>query len=893
MRNLNRLSQQFFKLIWRLVSTFPRATVAVAAILALCSALFSFLYLGLNSDQDRLVSPEAPFHKRYLAHIKNFGDQEYLYVVILTGETEDGMRRAEQFAEVLAGRLKKSPELIHAIYYRLSTNDLGPGALYYASLKELKTLTETITFLAPPIKAWLQDGSISDLLNSISNLLETGPSALAGADPELSARFLGKLSDFTQTIENELAGSKEDSDLLQVGLDETRYFFTANKRLLVMKILPDKNFSTLDVIGKPLEAVRTALQETRKEFPDVQAGLTGRPVLQADEMRTTNQDMTRASIIAVIVVAVMFIIFLHGWLRPLLIVVTLLMATAWTFGFALITVGELNLLSIVFVLVLVGIGVDFGVHIVTRYVESGNAGMNVEDSIRISLLRTGPGVLLGCLTSVCAFYAVLGSEFRGLAELGLIGGTGVLFCLIAMVTVLPALLLLTGKRSLFAKLKPRVIRMRFLERVSSHPLILLMFLAAVSLASLPGLFETTFSYNLLKLQAKGLEAVEYENILINDSDESTWYAIFTAPSLERVKQLVNRIEKLPGVGSVESILQYIPEKQKEKAELLHQASQALKGIDVSQEDRAPVDASRLIESLDRLSLKMEDLEEKLFAAGAKNELAVISQAIKNLQDSVGILKKDPSSAQRLGGLQKKLYEDLVKSLGKLESLLQSEGVTPQDLPPAIRHIFVGKDGRFQIKVNPNENVWEFDKLNQFVSRLRTIDPEVSGVPVGVLESARLMRRTFLSAAGITLILVSLLLWFASGSLTAVMLTLLPLGVSILWLLEFMGLIGLNFNLANFFAIPILIAIGVDGGVHFLARWKELEGRESLFSTTTPTAVTLSFMTTMIGFGGLLFAHHRGLASLGAVMVLGSLFGALSCLLVLPAILKLLLRSFFK
>ncbi len=123
-----------------------------------------------------------------------------------------------------------------------------------------------------------------------------------------------------------------------------------------------------------------------------------------------------------------------------------------------------------------------------------------------------------------------------------------------------------------------------------------------------------------------------------------------------------------------------------------------------------------------------------------------------------------------------------------------------------------------------------------------------------------------------------------------LLTLLPLGVGMVWLLELMGWFGLNFNLANFFAIPILIAIGVDGGVHFLARWKELDGRGGLFYTSTPTAVSLSFATTMIGFGGLLLAHHRGLASLGGVMVLGSLTGMLACLLVLPAALKLFGRS---
>jgi uncharacterized protein len=181
--------------------------------------------------------------------------------------------------------------------------------------------------------------------------------------------------------------------------------------------------------------------------------------------------------------------------------------------------------------------------------------------------------------------------------------------------------------------------------------------------------------------------------------------------------------------------------------------------------------------------------------------------------------------------------------------------------------------------------------------LRRVDPDVSGVPVGVLESARMMHRTFLFAAALTIVLVVLILWLYSRSFHYVFLTLLPLGTSMLWLLEIMGWFGLDFNLANFFAIPILIAIGVHGGVHLLARSGELlfqpggalPDRKGLFHTSTPTAVALSFATTMIGFGGLLFAQHRGLASLGGVMVLGSLMGMLACLLVLPPALKLMER----
>jgi predicted RND superfamily exporter protein len=149
------------------------------------------------------------------------------------------------------------------------------------------------------------------------------------------------------------------------------------------------------VIGEPLAAVRQAIEAMRGDFPDLTVGLTGRPALQADEMETTNRDMTRAAIIAVLLVGVLFMIVLHGWLRPFLVLLSLAMATAWSFGFATVTVGELNLLSVIFALVLVGIGVDFGIHVVMRYVEAHGKGLGVEDSVRASLFRTGPGVHSG------------------------------------------------------------------------------------------------------------------------------------------------------------------------------------------------------------------------------------------------------------------------------------------------------------------------------------------------------------------------------------------------------------------------------------------------------------------------------------------------------------------
>lgn len=888
--------------LWRLVRRYPGVIIISGLGLALISTLVSVFFLHLNSNQDSLVSPSVPFQKRYLEHLENFGDQEYLFAVIQTGGTEEGKKRATEFAERLNTLLQKQPDLIQAVYYRISPRDLGDGALLFASPEEALKLTRMISFLAPFVDQWVRDGSLVGFFSMVAELLggrstEDGGQGTVDMDPALLGQALGFLEGLLGNVDETLSGKKPGGSLFDLSRGRGEYFFTASGRLLVMRILPAKDFGALDVVGKPLAALREALETTCADFPDLAVGLTGRPALQADEMETTDRDMTRAAVIAVLFVGVLFMIVLHGWLRPFLVLLSLAMAMAWSFGFATVTVGELNLLSVVFALVLVGIGVDFGIHVVMRYVEAHGKGLGVEDAVQASLFRTGPGVILGAITSVCAFYSILGSDFTGLAQLGLIGGTGVLFCLVSMMVVLPAMLLLAGKKNLFPSSMPRITAMPLLERFFKHPKRVLIILLGITLLALPGLFKVRFNYNLLELQAGGLESVEYERILIETADESTWYAIISAKTLEQVKSLTKKFMAIPSVGRVESVLDFIPSGQEEKSAQYRKAAMALENVPDQLPPARPLHAEKFKAALHRLSESLENLEEKLFVAGAGQEIALVEKNMVALDSALEQLERYPERIGRLEGLEAAMGRNIITSLGQLKGWLRAKSVTPKNLPLGLRDLYVGKDGRYQIKISPKGDIWDFDALGHFLQALRKVDPCVSGVPVGVYESARLMHRTFLQAAALTILLVSLILWFYARSVRYVMLTILPLSISMLWLLELMGWLGLHFNLANFFAIPILIAIGVDGGVHFLARWREIEplladrptqsGVGGLFYTGTPTAVALSFTTTMIGFGGLLFAQHRGLASLGAIMVLGSLMGMLACLFALPPILKLM------
>ncbi|MBL0715216.1 MAG: hypothetical protein JJV98_16125, partial [Desulfosarcina sp.] len=255
-------------LLWRLVRRYPGVIIISGLGLALISALVSVFFLHLNSNQDSLVSPSVPFQKRYLEHLENFGDQEYLFAVIQTGGTEEGKKRATEFAERLNALLLKQPDLIQAVYYRISPRDLGDGALLFASPEEALKLTRMISFLAPFVNQWVRDGSLAGFFSMVAELLGGQRTEVRGQrsgdrgqgtgdmDPALLGQALGFLEGLLGNVDETLSGKNPGGSLIDLSRGRGEYFFTTSGRLLVMRILPIKDFGALDVVGKPLAAVR-------------------------------------------------------------------------------------------------------------------------------------------------------------------------------------------------------------------------------------------------------------------------------------------------------------------------------------------------------------------------------------------------------------------------------------------------------------------------------------------------------------------------------------------------------------------------------------------------------------------------------------------------------------
>jgi uncharacterized protein len=896
----------------RIVCKWPRTILVIAALLTVVSTYLAATRLTLSSDQDKLVSEKLVFQQIYLDFIKNFKDQEFLYVVI------DGRKPelAKAFADDLAKRLAKSPDLIKQVTYRIGPDQLGNNLLLYMEPDQVEALNAQVQEMAPALKPILNSGRLDELFAWIGRRLSapqvskpSGPQGEQGGDAFFEV--LGPLFDgLTQAVTK---GAPYKSPFAQFS-DEAlhHYTFTDNGRFLLMLIDVPKDYSTSEVIERPLAAVRKALDESRAALPGVEAGLTGRPVLQADEMRTTNRDMLRATVIAVIGVSLLFTLAFGSLWRPLLAVLTLLMSIVWTLGLAAATVGSLNLLSGVFTLVIIGVGINWGMHLLARYMEERERGLAVDDALAMAMVTAAAGNLTCAATSAAAFFCALFTDFQALAELGFIAGSGILLSLIAMLTVYPALLLLTdrhgqreykgtrgagasppqsslwGKQAIDARLIPhgpphqiKLKRLAPLQTLVRRPGLILAGAGAVTLALATWTIRLQFDDNLLKLQSPALDSVRWEQELMKESRESTWFAATQVDTLDEAERLEYRFSKLPSVAKVTSMLDVLPTDQYEKRQWLTQASLALSGL--APRTDAPADPAATKRALRQIADGLELIEEKLFAAGRGADIAPVRgliDRVDKVETSLGAGGADV--AGRLAAFQQAFMADLADRLDHWRPRFHPGAVTPTSLPDEVRNRFVGQNARKLIMITPAKNIWDPKAMEEFVTQLRTVDPTVTGPPVTSYEAAKLMRRAFQQTALLSLAVVIGLVWIHFFRWRAVALAFVPLLIGLVWLLGAMGLFSISFNLANFFAIPILIGTGIDGGIQMVQRMYE-EPYRPMLETSTATSVTLSSLTTLLAFGSLMLGQHRGIASLGQIMALGTTSILVATILVLPAV----------
>lgn len=869
-----------FNFISKIIVSHPRKIVVISLILAVICAYLAATKIYIDADQDNLVSDKLAYHKRYKDFLKEFGDQEYLYVVV---ETKDNPTLAKLFLYRLSERLKDKEELKKFIY-KIDNPLLEKSFLLYMSKADLDSLKMNLSEEPFTPRDLTSIKSLEEMFGRINSRLSHP------IDPRDEDKWTKGFTFLNKLIEGQIEAVKESKGYVpflegvffgeDTNFDEDGYLITKDRKFLIGLIMPQKDYSTMSVIAKPLEIVRDAIKATKAEFPGVNAGLTGRPVLAADEMNTTNRDMTLATIVAVIIVGFFFVLIFRGITRPAFSVASLLVGICWTFGLIAITIGKLNLLSVVFVTILIGATIEYAIHITARYEEELSHGNSPEVAVQNTLKLIGPANLASALTTACAFGAISWSKFTALGELGFIAGSGVLLCLLSMIIFLPSLFLI-GDRKMDRVFVKRLPTMSYLLTIQRFPKFVIS--STLILTILMAFFAPRISFddNLINLQARGLESVKYEKKLIEESDESSWFAISIASNMDDAKFLVKRFESLKSVKKVEWLERVMPADQNEKLAKIKNLSPLFFGLRfVPPSKNVDVDGLKL--ELARFKKNLGNLQEKAFTSGRIDAVDELEKFIEQVDGLIGTIDSNPDAAIRISNYQVAFLNDLQKKFAILASGFNPKKIKLEDLTVDLTEKYISPNGKYAIYITPKDNIWVPEKLEAFMKDVMSVDQKITGVPVEVYESGRLMRRTFLISAVLAYALIVLIAFLHFKEIRTAILSLLPLSLGLIWLVSAMSIFKISFNMANFFAIPILIGIGIDAGIHLIHRIKNAKSLHPL-GTSLGCGIFLTGISNAVGFGAMMIAKHRGIQSLGVIMTIGSMFVMFAALVVVPAI----------
>jgi predicted RND superfamily exporter protein len=499
-------------------------------------------------------------------------------------------------------------------------------------------------------------------------------------------------------------------------------------------------------------------------------------------------------------------------------------------------------------------------------------------------------MLLGAVTAGGTFYVLWLTDFRGVRELGFIAGTALILAWVAMITVLPAVLVLIDRRhaSRPAGMIPRAmalerIHVPFVERVVAYPKTVALMALALTAVSAWGLRYIQFDYNLLNLQAHGTESVYWEKRVLATAGRSGFAALASADSLDELRRKHAAFRALPTVSEVDSVLLLIPDDQPAKLKIIGDFAPLVAPVRIGRP--TSVDLPRLLTALDTLHRRF------LLAAG-EAPAGEARVKLRTLVDDIGrlIRKIRQTDVQvvepALTVLQNQLYRDFVKSFQRLQDNLVPRQIGLADVPKELRAKFVSDSGRFLMQIHPAVDIWDRDGAQRFVRDLRAADPDVTGTPIITFEALRLMERAYQQGTIYAILLVSLATALTLRRLRDTALALLPLFLGLMWAFGLMYFFGLKFNMGNVFGLPLILGAAAEYGLNIVMRYRE--GRDHggpLIARSTVMAVLVSGLTTIAGFGSLMIADHRGIFGLGLLLTLGTTTSLIAALVVLPVLLQ--------
>lgn len=867
----------------RLVTARPWATIALFTLLSVGSIAYTLLGLEFRSDRSDLVDPSTPWQQRYAAFKRDFPRWDDA-VVVIDLESAPDAARAEAFIAALEARLRADDAHFKGVTAGFEREQAPAGLIYLAPLAQVEAAVDGLKKAAPV----LAQPSLPVLL-SLSVLAGT---ALPPAQRHELTGLLGRIAACEP-------GDAATNDPLMppplpsvLGTDAMRgvqRLVSSTERLATVLVsLRTEDDRDVDGRGGSIAALRGHLQELRAlpEFAGLRAGVTGVPVLESDETVQSTRDASLASAISLALIALLLIVVYRGFVVPILAVVALLCGMALSFAWATLAVGHLQLLSVTFASMLLGLGIDVAIHIIARLELVHPDHDHLATALADTFCGVGPGILTASITVAAAAGAMAFTSFSGVGEMGIIAAGGILLCTIVIMSVLPAMLMIMPRPEARLRAHDGGVARPFMGGlgVAFHRRPWLVVACAAMAFVVAGALAPRIRYDtdLQKLMPSGTESVVWQQALEFDDAKSVWHAVVMARNATEARELTARLRALPEVAEVggAGILFGSEADARAKQDLLRELPTPAPEHWIAPEAFDPPDSMRadLRAVCTRLARLWREADPALASAAER----------------VGQLSDDGATrAIRSYMNDRRLLHLAATDL----RMARPPGV--EDLPAALRETMAGANGGLLLRVYPAAGTGDFgsasplapERLGPFARAVLGAAPHATGPSIQIFESTRLITRAYAESGVYALLAIIALLLLDFGLTRAgildTMCALVPvLGGGVL-LLAWMVVAGIELNFANMIVMPLIVGIGVGCGVHCVRRWRLQPNDEPLgLAGGSGRGMTLTTLTTVIGFAAMMTAEHRGIRSLGFVMSIGLMMVWSVTVLLLPSILKL-------
>ncbi len=861
----------------------PLVVLLIIGLLTIFAWRYTANNLSINTDNTDMIAPDAPFQQNLRKYEKAFSQDVHKVLLVIESDTPE----LTKSATIRLGRLLSADKANFESVYIPNDNDFfHQNGLLYLDGIDLQALSNNLSQAQPFIGRISQEPNLTGFFSIFEDALSS-----SNKNQELPIDLPSLIDKVSLALHRSMNG--ENNLLSWETLIAEKKLSGQGSGKGFINVSPRFDYTQIRPAESAINAIRKAIAEIQQPgLPVVKVWITGEVGLEDDELVGMSSGTFSACIFSVVLVLFILLIAYRSILFTLATLFTLAIGMVFCGAFAAFSVKELNLISVAFAVSNIGLGVEYAIHFCLRYQDNLQHHVDKVRAIRSTLISTGPSLLLCAGTTSIGLYAFVPTDYKGVSELGLLAGTSLFICLLITLMVLPALLrfIPVSVKSEPSSTHPFLATLaEKLATVTLHyakPIAIATGLIAV--ISVVLVFKVKTDFNPINLRDPNTESVIAFKNLNKDPDTTPMTLTVLATDAQKAKVMEQKLSVLGSVDKTVSLFDFMPSAQEEKLATIEDMAMVLgsqaQGFPALKPDNDPTPAiNRLIKAIDN------SLPDKTNA----HEISALKTFKEELQDiSIELeTRQEPSRRLFIEKIQTTLLGTLPNTMNELLVSLNAREITLDDLPPDIKERWLSKEGLYRIQIFPKKDLNDLGNLQQFITDVQLVAPETTDLPVIYWESMKEVVDAFQKAITIALITIALLLYGIRRNVTDTLLVMTPLILAGLFTMASTVITNTPINYANIIALPLLLGLGVDNGIHMVEKLHHsLSEKQNIYQSSTARAMFYGALTTASSFVGLAFSPHEGIASMGLIITMGIFWIMVCTFIVLPALSKLVLKD---